>query len=122
MLAARITRAYKLRQQPVEPWQRELAGVLFCDGQDAFFQLHRLCRSVCHSSHTARIFAVARNVIGTDNTIIGSWVDAPVNIGAAGRSNLIKEWPRRRAAGPVQGAVLQYGIGPHPAIQLKSNS
>jgi hypothetical protein len=35
-LAARITRAYKLRQQPVEPRQRVLLGVLFCDGQSIF--------------------------------------------------------------------------------------
>jgi hypothetical protein len=35
-LAARITRACKLRQQPVEPRQRELPGVSFCDGQVAF--------------------------------------------------------------------------------------
>jgi hypothetical protein len=57
MDAARITRAYKLRQQPVEPWQRELAGVLFCDGQDAFPQRRRLCRNVCRRGHTARLFA-----------------------------------------------------------------
>jgi hypothetical protein len=35
-LAARITRAYKLRQQPVEPRQHELSGVSFCGGQDDF--------------------------------------------------------------------------------------
>ena len=54
-LAARITRAYKLRQQPVEPRQRELSGVSFCDGQDDFLPLSRFCWSVCRISHTARI-------------------------------------------------------------------
>ena len=53
--AARITRAYKLRQQPVEPRQRELSGVSFCDGQDDFPELSRFCWSVCRASHTARI-------------------------------------------------------------------
>ena len=54
-LAARITRTYKLRQQPVEPRQRELSGVSFCDGQDDFPQLSTFCWSVYRASHTARI-------------------------------------------------------------------
>ena len=54
-LAARITRTYKLRQQPVEPRQRELAGVSLCGGQDEFPQLSGFCWSVCRASHTARI-------------------------------------------------------------------
>jgi hypothetical protein len=53
--AARITRAYELRQQPVEPRQRELSGVSFCDGQDDFPQLSGFCWSVCRAGHTARI-------------------------------------------------------------------
>jgi hypothetical protein len=53
-LAARITRAYKLRQQPVGPPQRELSGVSFCDGQDDFPELSRFFWSVCRVSHTAR--------------------------------------------------------------------
>ena len=50
-----ITRAYKLRQQPVEPRQRELPGVSFCGDQDDFLPLSRFCWSVCRVSHTARI-------------------------------------------------------------------
>src|SRR6516165_9569954 len=54
-LAARITRTYKLRQQPVEPRQRELPGVSFCGSQDDFPQPSSFCWSVCRVSHTARI-------------------------------------------------------------------
>jgi hypothetical protein len=59
-LAARITRAYKLRQQPVGPRQRELSGVSFCDGQDDFSQLSRFFWSVCRVSHTARLIELQR--------------------------------------------------------------
>jgi hypothetical protein len=54
-LRARITRACNLRQQPVEPRQRELHGVSFCDGQGDFPQLSVFCWSVCRASYTARL-------------------------------------------------------------------
>jgi hypothetical protein len=90
-LAARITRAYKLRQQPVEPRQRELSGVSFCDGQDDFPQLSRFCWSVCRVSHTARIIELqGRNGRNRRHHYQLSRCMLPSRgFGAVGRANMI---------------------------------
>ena len=89
--AARITRAYKLRQQPVEPRQRELPGVSFCDGQDDFPQLSRFCWSVCRVSHTARIIELqggnGRN--HRHHYQLSRWMLPSRGFGAVGRANMI---------------------------------
>ena len=54
-LAARITRTYKLRQQPVEPGSVNCPGFLFVTVKTIFPQLSRFCWSVYRASHTARI-------------------------------------------------------------------
>src|SRR5262249_49757100 len=67
---ARITRAYKLRQQPVEPRERELPGVSFCDGRDDFPPAQRiLLECVSRQPHCSNNRSAGRTA-GTTNVII----------------------------------------------------
>ena len=54
-LAARITRAYKLRQQPVEPRQRELPAGSFFVTVKMLFPSHPDFAGVCVAPATLRI-------------------------------------------------------------------
>ena len=51
--AARIIRAYKLRQQPAETPGEWTARGSFMWRAKWFFSTARFCRSVCRTSHTA---------------------------------------------------------------------
>ena len=85
----------------VEPRQRELPGVSFCDGQNDFPQLSGFCWSVCRVSHTARIIELqggnGRN--HRHHYQLSPWMLPSRRFGAVGRANMIiSQTPNRRGA------------------------